>query len=84
MGKLKGVEEGPACRLGHNLVNQLTVIVICCDLLSEEGPHGSETSRRLHLIRAAAKSISDELIRHECEPDRIISAANVPKPQMMS
>jgi hypothetical protein len=84
MGKLKGVEEGPACRLGHNLVNQLTVIVICCDLLNEEGPKSPETARRLHLIRAAAKSISEELVAHECEPDRIISAASAVKPQMAS
>lgn len=82
MNILEGDENQPRCRLTHNLVNQLTVLTIYCGLLNEEAPLDPETRRRLHVIRAAAQSIAEELTRHECE--EVIRACEMSAPAMPS
>jgi hypothetical protein len=76
------------CKLSHNLMNQLTVIVICCDLLKDEPATQEENSRRLYLIQSAARSIAQELSRHECDNDEdyedMFVAAESAKPQLLS
>lgn len=76
-------ENLPSCRLTHNLINQLTVLTIYCGLLNEEAQLNPETHRRLHIIRATAQSISEELSRHECETETIRVRA-LAAPQMLS
>jgi hypothetical protein len=57
------------CMLRHNLINQLTVIALCCDLLAEGPTDEAENARRLSLVRTAARSIADEICRHQCDFD---------------
>jgi hypothetical protein len=76
-------DNEPRCRLTHDLINQLTVLTIYCGLLNEEGLLDPETHRRLHVIRAAAQSISEELSRHECETE-MISVRELAAPRMLS
>lgn len=72
MSILNGDASEQRCRLTHDLINQLTVLTIYCGLLNEEkAPLDPETHRRLHVIRAAAQSIAEELSRHECESEAI-------------
>lgn len=79
---LDGSQTQPSCQLARDLVNQLTVIAIYCDLLNEDALVDAETHRRLHVIRAAAKTIADQLTQHECDPDGMLSIRrpNVPLP----
>jgi hypothetical protein len=83
MKKPNGSSSQPVCRLTHDLMNQLTVIAIYCDLLNEESSVDAETHRRLHLIRAAARSIVEELSSHRCERDEAV-ATELPVPQLPS
>jgi len=67
----------PLCLLSHDLINQLSVIVGHCDLLSKEVPAGSENARRLFLIREAAKEMAKRLNQHQCNMDARIRAAAI-------
>ena len=81
-------DEFGKCKLSHNLMNQLTVIVICCDLLKDEPATQEENSRRLYLIQSAARSIAQELGRHECDYqddyEEVFVPAGASKPQLLS
>lgn len=83
MNILDREESQPRCRLTHDLVNQLTVLTIYCGLLNEEALLDAETHRRLHVIRAAAQSIAEELSRHECESEAM-RLRELAAPQMTS
>ena len=83
MNVLDSEENQPRCRLTHDLVNQLTVLTIYCGLLNEEALLDPETHRRLHVIRAAAQSIAEELSRHECESEAM-RIRELTAPQMTS
>jgi hypothetical protein len=65
----------PLCQLSHDLINQLSVIVGNCDLLSKEALEGSEYARRLFLIREVAKEMAKQLNQHECNVDARIRPA---------
>lgn len=73
-----------SCRLSHSLINRLTVIAIYCDLLSEDPAMDAETRKRLQIIRAAARSIAEEVSQHECEPEHTVTALPVAGPQLLS
>ncbi len=69
--------------LSDNVMSQLTVIVICCDLLKEEPAEPAENSRRLYMIRNAAQSIAQELSRNECDPEEALPLISTVKPQLL-
>lgn len=81
-------DEFGRCKLSHNLMNQLTVIVICCGLLKDEPSTQEENSRRLFLIQSAARSIAQELSRHECDYEEdyedMFATPGEAKPQLLS
>jgi hypothetical protein len=61
--------------LAHHLINQLTVIVGSCDLLlAENVPESQECLRRLRQIREIATSAAEELSRHGCELEAVMSS----------
>ena len=77
-------EENRKCTLSHNLLNQLTVIVICCDLLRDEPAGQTENARRLASIRTAARAIARELSQHQCDYEEMLPAVREMKPQLLS
>jgi len=77
-------DENGKCRLSHDLVNQLTVILICCDMLKDEPAEQAENSRRLSPIRTAARSIAQELSRHDCGYEEMVPARTEAKAQLLS
>ena len=64
----------PFCELSHELINQLSIIVGNCDLLSKEALEGSEYARRLFLIREVAKDMARQLNQHQCQVEARIQA----------
>jgi hypothetical protein len=67
----------PWCQLSHDLINQLSIIVGNCDLLSKEALEGSEYARRLFLIREVAKDMAQQLHLHEYNVDARIRPAAI-------
>ena len=63
--KSKGDRHQPACMAAHDLVNKLAAIVGHCDLLIEVTEQGTESARRLALIRDIAESAVKELNEHQ-------------------
>jgi hypothetical protein len=59
----------PRCILAHEMINKLTIIVGHCDLLKESTPEDSHCLERLRAIGEVAKSMADELNRHQCHLD---------------
>ena len=80
MKDFDGSRGQPSCQLSHDLVNQLTVIAIYCDLLNEDAPLDPETHRRLHAIRAAAKTLADQLSQHQCDSEGVLSVRPLSEP----
>lgn len=56
----------PICMLAHELVNNLSVIVGRCELLSDLDQPDDERTRHLQAIRETAKSMADRLNHHQC------------------
>lgn len=56
----------PANLLLHEVINQLTVIVGNCDLMSPELREGSESAKRLGLIYEAAIKMAEALKQDQC------------------
>jgi len=54
--------------LAHELINRLSIIVGNCDLLKEDLPGDSEAGKRLCLIKDVAKSMAEDLHRHQAHP----------------
>ena len=56
----------PICRLAHQLMNSLSVIVASCDFVDD--PHRSQSDRSRHVsrIRDTAKSMAATLSDHQC------------------
>lgn len=65
----------PSCILAHELINKLTVIVGHCDLLKESAPEDSHCLERLKQIREVARSIAEDLNRHQCHLDTMMRAS---------
>ncbi len=59
--------------LAHQLINRMSMIVGFCDLLAEEAPESPECLRRLRQMRDIAASAAEELSRHECELETIMT-----------
>lgn len=59
----------PMCNLAHALVNKLSVIVGSCDLLMVEMSGNATCFPRLETIRGVARSMAEELNRHQCDLD---------------
>jgi hypothetical protein len=57
----------PSCILAHELVNRLSVIVGYCDLLADEAPEDTKCLKRLNAIRCIAKTMADDLTKHQCQ-----------------
>jgi hypothetical protein len=57
----------PNCVLAHDLVNKLSVIVGCCDLLKEEVPENATCEVRLRTIRRIAQEMAEYLKLHQCQ-----------------
>jgi hypothetical protein len=55
---MKRAHHQPACMPAHDLLNKLSVIVGCCDLLNEMKEQGNEYKRRLGKILDAATHAS--------------------------
>jgi hypothetical protein len=53
--------------LAHDLVNKLAVIIGNCDLLDKQVETGTETAKRLSLIRNVAQGMANELNQHQCK-----------------
>jgi hypothetical protein len=56
------------CKLVHNLINKLAVILGCCELLTDEAKEGSECAKRLATIRDTVEAMTRELKRTHCRP----------------
>ena len=54
------------CMLAHDLVNNLSVIICCCDLLTDPGRADAEGQKHVQLIRETAKSMADRLSHQKC------------------
>ena len=67
MSESKGGDLEPSCLLAHDLVNKVSVILGCCDLLIEKAEPGSEAAVRLGLIHDAAASMAKKLNEHQCK-----------------
>jgi hypothetical protein len=74
----------PDCIVTHDLINRLTVIVICCDLLMDGSDDDSDRGRRLQMIRMSAKAIAKQLHEHECDIERILPLAATMSRQLAS
>jgi hypothetical protein len=57
----------PSCVLAHDLVNKLSVIVGCCDLLKGEAPENSMYEVRLQTIRRISQEMAEYLKTHQCQ-----------------
>jgi hypothetical protein len=66
MEESKGCLE-PSCLLAHDLVNKVSVIIGCCDLLIEKAEPGSESAVRLWLVHDAAQLMAKRLNEHQCK-----------------
>jgi hypothetical protein len=66
--------DGPAHLLLHDAINQLTVIVGNCDLLSTELKAGSESAKRLGLIHDAAFKMATVLEQYQW---RVLEAVRI-------
>jgi len=55
------------CMLAHDLVNNLSVIVSCCDLLTDCGRTDAEGEKHVQLIRDTAKSMAKRLNHQQCQ-----------------
>jgi hypothetical protein len=84
MGNVRMDRNEPDCVVTHDLINRLTVIVICCDLLTEGPDEDSERRRRLQMIRTSAKAIAKQLDEHECDIERILPIATTMRRQVPS
>jgi hypothetical protein len=58
--------EQPACLLVRELIGKLAIIAACCDLLGANAQATSESTRRLDLIRDAAKEMAERLQQYQC------------------
>ncbi len=56
----------PLCMLAHDLVNKLSVIVGCCDLLIDPGQRDPEGAKHIQRIRDTAKSMAERLSHEQC------------------
>jgi hypothetical protein len=67
MGESNGACHEPSCLLAHDLVNKLSIIIGCCDLLIEEAQPFSQSAARLGLIHDAAECMAMKLNEHQCK-----------------
>ncbi len=66
--KSKDKKHQPACLLAHDLVNRLSAIIGCCDLLIEKAePQGDGCMKQLVAIKDLAESAVKTLAEHQCE-----------------
>jgi hypothetical protein len=56
----------PLCMLAHDLVNKLSVIVGCCDLLTNPERLDPTAEKHVQLIRNTAKSMAERLNHEQC------------------
>ena len=75
MKNLSGGSVLPPCRLAHELVDQLSVIIGNCDLAAERTTANSEGAKFLGLIRENARTMILTLSRHQCELDKLMCSA---------
>jgi hypothetical protein len=66
MEKSTRVCEQPACLLVRELIGKLAIIAACCALMGANGQATSESTRRLDLIRDAAKEMAERLHQYQC------------------
>ena len=55
----------PNCMVAHHLANTLSDIIGHCDLLNEMTEPGTESARRLAMVRGLAESAVTELTEHQ-------------------
>ena len=72
MKKAKSGTNQPACIFTHELINRLSVIVGNCDLLKEDLPEDSQGAKRLCLMKDVAKSIAEDLQKHQTSLDATV------------
>lgn len=70
--------HGHTCVLAHNLVNRLSVIIGCCDLIDEGSELTPEDANRLATIRNVAKLMAEELNEHQSELAAVVSKSPTP------
>jgi len=66
---MKKAKYQPSCTLAHELINRLSIIIGNCDLLKEDLPGDSEGAKRLCLIKDVAKSMAQDVQRHQAHQD---------------
>lgn len=66
MEKLARECNRPLCMLAHDLVNQLSVIVGCCDLLTDPDRPDPDGKKHIQLIRDTAKAMAERLNHEQC------------------
>ena len=66
MEKLTRECNRPLCMLAHDLVNKLSVIVSCCDLLTDPGRADPEGEKHVQRIRDTAMSMAERLNHEQC------------------
>lgn len=62
----------PSCFLAHDLVNRLSVVVGYCNLLEDETLENLVRHQYLRSIRELAKTMADDLNRHQCQIDATV------------
>ena len=75
----EGCDE-PANLLLHEVINQLTVIVGNCDLMSPELREGSESAKRLGLIHEAAIKMAEAPAAERPASDRQLATRGITFP----
>ncbi len=69
----------PACMLAHRLVNTLSVIVGYCELGSADIQPGTESAKRLEMIRGLATKMAKELQTHQCHLSELMQKSGAEK-----
>jgi hypothetical protein len=59
----------PSCLLAHGLLNQLTIIIGYCDLITEATTEEAQRAERLASIRQLAATMAGTLRNHQCQPE---------------
>jgi hypothetical protein len=57
----------PICNLAHALVNQLSIIVGCCELMRDEPDENPIRRQQLERIRSVAMEMARVLQRQQCD-----------------
>lgn len=74
----------PVCKLLHELMNQLSVIVGRCDLAIEKIPVDSDCVGDLSIIREVASRLATGMQDHQCELTSLLRTTRIEKEKFIT